>query len=66
MSSKTGDYVTLDDYVSRIKEGQDQIFYLAGSSKDAVEKSPLIERVVKKGYPTSHLLLITFYYYFMC
>lgn len=53
MSSKTGDYVTLDDYVSRMKEGQDQIFYLAGTSKDSVEKSPLIERVIKRGYPIS-------------
>jgi len=55
LSSKTGDYVTLDDYVSRMKEGQDQIFYLAGSSKDSVEKSPLIERVIKRGYEVLYM-----------
>lgn len=55
-SSKTGDYVTLDDYVSRLKEGQDQIFYLAGSSKDSVEKSPLIERVIKRGYEVLYMV----------
>jgi len=56
LSSKTGDYVTLDDYVSRMKEGQDQIFYLAGTSKDAVEKSPLLERVVKRGYEVLYMV----------
>jgi heat shock protein beta len=56
LSSKTGDYVTLDDYVSRMKEGQDQIFYLAGTSKDAVEKSPLIERVIKRGYEVLYMV----------
>lgn len=56
ISSKTGDYVTLDDYVSRMKEGQDQIFYLAGTSKDAVEKSPLIERAIKKGYEVLYMV----------
>jgi heat shock protein beta len=56
LSSKTGDYVTLDDYVSRMKEGQDQIFYLAGTSKDAVEKSPLLERVIKRGYEVLYMV----------
>jgi len=56
LSSKTGDFVTFDDYVSRLKEGQDQIFYLAGSSKDAVEKSPLIERVIKRGYEVLYMV----------
>jgi len=56
LSSKTGDYVTLDDYVSRMKEGQDQIFYLAGSSKETVEKSPLIERVLKRGYEVLYMV----------
>jgi len=55
-SSKTGELTTLDDYVSRMKEGQDQIFYLAGSSKDSVEKSPLIERAVKKGYEVLYMI----------
>jgi heat shock protein beta len=55
-SSKTGELTTLDDYVSRMKEGQDQIFYLAGSSKDSVEKSPLIERAVKKGYEVLYMV----------
>jgi len=50
LSSKTGDLVSLDDYVSRMKEGQTQIYYIAGESKESVETSPLIERLVKRGY----------------
>src|SRR6185503_13482714 len=41
---------TLADYVARMKEGQDAIYYLVGSSKDAVAKSPLLEAFVEKGY----------------
>jgi heat shock protein beta len=56
LSSKTGELTTFDDYVSRMKEGQDQIFYLAGPSKEAVEKSPLIERIIKKGYEVLYMV----------
>jgi len=41
---------TLEDYVSRMKEGQKDIYYLAGHSRDIVEKSPLLENLVNKGY----------------
>jgi molecular chaperone HtpG len=41
---------TLADYVARMKEGQDAIYFLVGSSKDAVAKSPLLEAFVEKGY----------------
>lgn len=49
-SSKTNEPSTLGDYVSRMKEGQTQIYYLGGESLDMVQNSPLIERLVKKGY----------------
>jgi heat shock protein beta len=55
-SSKTGEVTTFDDYVSRMKEGQDQIFYLAGPSKESIEKSPLIEKVIKKGYEVLYMV----------
>lgn len=41
---------TLEDYVSRMKEGQDSIYYLVGASKDTVRKSPLLESFFAKGY----------------
>jgi molecular chaperone HtpG len=41
---------SLDQYSTRMKEGQDAIYFLAGASKEAVSKSPLLEAFVQKGY----------------
>ena len=41
---------SLDDYVGRMKEGQDAIYFLTGSSKEAIAKSPLLEAFAAKGY----------------
>jgi molecular chaperone HtpG len=40
---------SLADYVSRMKEGQDAIYVLAGASKETVAASPLLEAFVAKG-----------------
>ena len=41
---------TLPAYVSRMKEGQKQIYYLSGASKAAAAASPVLERLKKQGY----------------
>jgi molecular chaperone HtpG len=41
---------SLADYVSRMKDGQDSIFYLTGPTPESVAKSPLLEGFRKKGY----------------
>ena len=41
---------TLEDYVSRMKEDQTDIYYLAGESRQAVEGSPHLEAFKSKGY----------------
>jgi molecular chaperone HtpG len=40
----------LGDYVSRMKEGQDAIYYMTGPSPAAVERSPQLEVFRDKGY----------------
>ncbi|KTD54513.1 Class III heat-shock protein HtpG(molecular chaperone) [Legionella sainthelensi] len=40
---------TLDDYISRMKEGQDKIYYITASSYNAAKNSPHLEIFKKKG-----------------
>merc|ERR1712093_778131 len=48
-TSKSGDnWTSLEKYISRMKKGQKHIYYLSGETKEAVEKSPYLERLRKK------------------
>merc|ERR1712151_992275 len=50
-SSKSGSEMTsLEDYVTNMKEGQAGIYYVTGESMSAVENSPFIEQLKKRGY----------------
>ncbi|XP_045624085.1 endoplasmin isoform X2 [Procambarus clarkii] len=51
LSSASKDKLTsLSEYVERMKEKQDHIYYMAGASRDEVENSPFVERLIMKGY----------------
>ncbi|CAL9149882.1 endoplasmin homolog [Musa acuminata AAA Group] len=45
-----GKLASLDEYISRMKPGQKDIFYITGTSKEQLEKSPFLERLTKKNY----------------
>ena len=47
---------SLADYVKRMKEGQDAIYYVIGESKKALEGAPHLEGLRKRGY---EVLLMT-------
>jgi molecular chaperone HtpG len=46
---------TLQDYVSRMKEDQEEIFYLTGESRKVVENSPHLEAFKDRGYEVLYL-----------
>jgi len=55
--------VSLEEYVARLKEGQDKIYYITADSYEAAKNSPLLEIFRKKGIevlllsdPVDHLL----------
>lgn len=49
-SSKEKKMATLDEYVSRMPEGQKYIYYASGGSNERIEKLPQTELISDKGY----------------
>jgi len=48
-TTKTGDKMcTLKDYISRMKEGQDKIYYITGENRKSLENSPFVEGFKKE------------------
>jgi molecular chaperone HtpG len=47
---------TLKEYVERMKEGQNEIYYLTGESRSQVENSPHLETFKEKGYEVLYLV----------
>jgi molecular chaperone HtpG len=56
-TSKSGEeQISLKDYISRMKEGQKEIYYITGESRASVAASPFIESLRKKGYEVLYLV----------
>ncbi|MBE6772478.1 MAG: molecular chaperone HtpG [Ruminococcaceae bacterium] len=54
-SSLEGNYVTLKEYVSRMKEGQEKIYYAYGDSVEKISLLPQVESVIGHGYEVLYL-----------
>jgi len=46
---------SLDDYITRMKENQKDIYYITGESKDQVANSVFVERVTKRGFEVLYM-----------
>merc|ERR1712193_402579 len=56
-TSKSGDeQISFKEYVDRMKEGQNDIFYITGESVAAVSSSPFIETLRKKGMEVLYMV----------
>jgi len=54
-SSSENEYVGLKDYVSRMKDNQNDIYYITGESKDAVKNSAFVERLTSRGFEVLYM-----------
>ncbi|XP_078483004.1 heat shock protein HSP 90-alpha [Ciona intestinalis] len=56
-SSQSGDEMTsLENYVTRMKENQKDIYYITGESRDQVSNSAFVERVTKRGFEVLYMV----------
>merc|ERR1711975_2596 len=56
-TSKSGDEsISLKEYVDRMKEGQNDIYYITGESIAAVSASPFLETLRKKGFEVLYMV----------
>ncbi|KPP74512.1 endoplasmin-like [Scleropages formosus] len=49
------DLSSLEQYVERMKEKQDKIYFMAGTNRKEAESSPFVEKLLKKGYEVIYL-----------
>lgn len=54
-SSYSDELTSLEDYVSRMKEGQKDIYFISGENRQAIEASPQLEMFRKKGVEVLYL-----------
>merc|ERR1711998_678394 len=56
-TTKSGDdLISFKDYVSNMKEGQNNIYFITGESQKAVENAPFLERQQKKDFDGKKLV----------
>lgn len=54
-TSSSEKIITLSEYVEKMKEGQDKIYYVSGETREFIEKLPQMESLKEKGYEVLYL-----------
>ncbi|KAL7828116.1 hypothetical protein AOLI_G00312680, partial [Acnodon oligacanthus] len=54
-SHSESELASLEQYVERMKDKQDKIYFMAGTSRKEAESSPFVETLLKKGYEVIYL-----------
>merc|ERR1712176_1675914 len=54
-SKSDGKWVSLEQYVERMQDDQEYIYYISGESLEAVENSPFLEQCKKRGLEVLYL-----------
>jgi len=49
-SNDVKELTSFDEYLSRMKPGQDSIYFIAGETKEQLMTSPTLQKLLKKGY----------------
>lgn len=49
-SHDTKEYTSLGEYVERMKEGQEEIYYMGGENREMMLETPVVKGLVRKGY----------------
>ena len=49
-------HISLSEYVERMKSKQEHIYFISAMSVEEAEKSPFVERILKKGYEILYLI----------
>lgn len=53
--AKSGELVSLDEYIERKKDGQKSIYFLAGTSVEEIEKSPFLEKLKDRDFEVLYM-----------
>jgi len=55
-SNHESDLTSLEEYVERMKEKQEHMYFMSAPSRQEAEASPFVERLLKKGYEVMYLV----------